>query len=337
MDEFTLINHIKQSTYQRDELIKGIGDDAAVFRLMHEDTVVAVDTFVEGVHFTKETLSPWQIGYRLLAVNLSDLAAMGATPLFYLVSLVIPDDVTDAYVVDIFTGMKSLASKYNVDLIGGDTVSGEQLSLSLTIIGSVPKAKARYRSDAVAGDIVFVTGTLGDARAGLALLLKEVSAPNDDFFKQKLIEKHQQPTPRIEFAQQLRRINRLALNDISDGIANELHEIAESSDVAIDIHDAHIPISPGLQLLSRAQQNEYKYFGGEDFELVGTVAAADFPLVQAIGEKLEIKITEIGLVSYNKERNSKVFVHQEGKIIRLKKQGYVHRSREINDEFNDDK
>lgn len=336
MDEFTLINRIKQSTYKRDELVKGVGDDAAVFRLNQKDTVVAVDTFVEGVHFTQKTLTPRQIGYRLLAVNLSDMAAMGATPLFYLVSLVIPDDVTDEYIVEIFSGMKQLAETYHIDLIGGDTVTGRELALSLTIIGSVSKEKARYRSKAQAGDVVFVTGTLGDSRAGLELLLNEVQVAPDDFLRNNLIRKHQEPCPRIEFAYKLRTIERVALNDISDGIANELHEIAVSSNVTITIDDAAIPISDGLQLFSKKQQHEYKYFGGEDFELVGTVNRADFPLVQASGGQLGIKVTEIGLVSYNKERNGKVFVYQDGKISRLLKHGYVHRSREKNDEINDD-
>lgn len=336
MDEFSLINQIQQSSYKRDELVRGIGDDAAVFRITQKNTVVAVDTFVEGVHFTKETLEPWQIGYRLLAVNLSDMAAMGATPLFYLVSLIIPSDIASTYVVEIFSGMKVLAQEYGIDLIGGDTVSGSEFVLSLTIIGSVPEEKARYRSDARDGDIVFVTGTLGDARAGLELLLNKDYVSPEDLLRQNLIRKHQKPSPRVSFAKELRPIERVALNDVSDGIANELHEIAASSDVTIEINDTSIPVSDGLRMFSAEEQYEFKYFGGEDFELVGTVAEADFPSVRKIGEKLAVTVTEIGRVTYDIERNGKVFIHQGGKTTRLPKHGYVHRSRESNGKINDD-
>src|SRR5699024_2895704 len=108
MDEYALIKKIIQPTYRRDELIKGIGDDSAVFRSSEADTVVAVDTFVENVHFTKETLAPWQIGYRLLGANISDMAAMGAEPLFYLVSIVLPNGIDDHFVVEVFSGMDQL-------------------------------------------------------------------------------------------------------------------------------------------------------------------------------------------------------------------------------------
>lgn len=331
MDEFALIKQITPSTYRRQELRKGIGDDAAVFRLQQQDTVVAVDTFVEHVHFTKETLTPFQIGYRLLAVNVSDMAAMGATPLFYLVSIVVPDELDERFVADVYSGMDALASTYKMDLIGGDTVSGTELTLSVTMIGSVLKEKTRLRSDAKDGDIVFVTGTLGDARAGLQLLLQKERIDRDDCLRQRLITKHQTPTPRVEFAQALQPLARVALNDVSDGIANELHEIAASSGVSIMIDDAAIPISDGLRLFSEAEQYEYKYFGGEDFELVGTVREADFPFVISIGEQLGLKITEIGSVSYNKERTGEVLIKRAGQINDLPKYGYVHKSRENND------
>lgn len=328
MDEFSLINRIKQMNYRQDSLIKGVGDDAAVFRTDSRDIVVAVDTFVEGIHFTEETLSPWQIGYRLLAVNLSDIAAMGAEPLFYLVSVVTPDRLQDKHLISIFDGMNFLAERYNIDLIGGDTVSGNELTLSVTVIGSVPKGKARYRTDAREGDVVFVTGTLGDARAGLQLLLEKRGINEDENVLTKLIQKHQQPEPRIHFAKQLQPLKRLALNDISDGLANELHEIAESSDVVIEIDDHAIPLSRGLQTFPKHEQDTYKYFGGEDFELVGTVCKNDFPFVKKVAEKLRVNITEIGSVSYNRERNGKVFVTKNGRVERLRKLGYVHRSKE---------
>ena len=162
MDEFSFINLIKQDYYTQSTLIKGVGDDGAVFRQSSKDIVTAMDTFVEDIHFSRKTMRPFYIGYRALAANISDLAAMGASPAFYLVSIIIPKSWSEDELLQIFTGMKTLAKTFNMDLIGGDTVSGQQLSISITVIGYVQRGKARYRSSAQDGDIVFVTGTLGD-------------------------------------------------------------------------------------------------------------------------------------------------------------------------------
>src|SRR5699024_8531183 len=144
--------------------------DAAVFRQTHQDIVTAVDTFVEDIHFSKKTMQAYHVGYRVLAANLSDMAAMGAKPAYYLTSIVVPEHWSMGELSSIFKGMKSLASNYNIDLIGGDSVSGEKLVISITVIGFVDKNKARFRHDAQAGDIVFVTGTLGDSQAGFYIL-----------------------------------------------------------------------------------------------------------------------------------------------------------------------
>src|SRR5699024_3573657 len=173
MDEFQFIDSIKQTTYNQPSLLKGIGDDAAVLRASNKDVVTAVDTFIEGIHFSKKTMNLFQAGYRILAANISDMAAMGAQPKFYLVSIVIPEGIKDEQLADIYAGMNDIATQYKMDLIGGDTVSGNQLVMSVTIIGDVERGKARYRSDAKPHDIVFVTGTLGASRAGLELLLTE--------------------------------------------------------------------------------------------------------------------------------------------------------------------
>src|SRR5690625_3808950 len=147
MDEFTLINKIKPSYYRQSSLIKGIGDDGAVFRETQRDIVTASDMFVENIHFSDQTMSPEEIGYRVLAVNLSDLAAMGATPLFYLVSIVVPKSWI-SNINRVFLGMNQLAKEYKMDLIGGDTVTGDHLVISVNIIGNVERNKARFRSSA---------------------------------------------------------------------------------------------------------------------------------------------------------------------------------------------
>lgn len=318
MDEFSLINKIKQTYYRQPSLIKGIGDDAAVFRETAGDMAVAVDTFVEGVHFTKETMDPFHVGYRGLAANLSDLAAMGAYPMYYLVSITIPEHWKEAGIAEIFDGMKTLANKYGTDLLGGDTVSGGNLVLSITVIGKTEKDKARYRSDAVADDLVFVTGTLGDSRAGLHILQYAVENTDKAYF----INRHRMPAPRIEFTQLLRNVKRMSLNDISDGLASEAHEIAEASKVSIVLEDQAIPVHPSLKEFLPQNQYNWKYFGGEDFELAGTVARKDWPHLQAAAKKLNLNITEIGYVINKSEEP--VYIKQENKWKPLEKAGYIH-------------
>ncbi|AIF42397.1 thiamine-phosphate kinase [Virgibacillus sp. SK37] len=319
MDEFSFIDSIKQRSYKQSSLLKGIGDDAAVFRQTSEDIVTAVDTFVEGIHFSRDTMQAFHIGYRALAANISDLAAMGATPAFYLTSLVKPESWHVQEVEGIFIGMKELANSYGMDLIGGDTVSGKQLTISITVIGYVPGGKARYRSVAQKDDIVFVTGTLGDSRAGLHLLTENNSYEHTEFF----IQRHRTPTPRVEFAKSLSKLSRIALNDISDGIANEAAEIAEASNVGILLYDESIPISPFYTQFSLKQQQEWKYFGGEDFELMGTVSAQEWPFVVQAAENTHTKISEIGIVTERSE-NSNVFMMKNNKKQRLNKCGYTH-------------
>lgn len=320
MDEFQFIESIKPKSYKQASLLKGIGDDAAVFKSNMEDTVVAVDTFVENVHFSKITTEPFHIGYRALAANISDMAAMGALPRFYLVSIVIPSSVDKRVLQEIFAGMNDLATRYGMDLIGGDTVSGEQLMISITIIGTVAKEKVRYRSDAKHNDIVFVTGTLGDARAGLYALLHNEDIVN----KRHFVQAHQMPEPRVTFANGLHEINRMALNDISDGIANELHEIANASGVTITIDDDKIPVHLNFSQFTTEQQFEWKYFGGEDFEIVGTTSMDNWHRIEKIADSLALPVTIIGDVTYNEKLDGQVFLRKGDQIEPLKKMGYTH-------------
>jgi len=319
MNEFELIDTIKQQTYRQTSLIKGVGDDAAVFRSDGYDVVTAVDTFVENVHFSKKTMDEVDTGYRVLAVNISDIAAMGASPKFYLVSIVIPPQLSDKQVQDIFKGMKEIASVYKMDLIGGDTVSGDSLMISVTVIGYVHRDKVRYRHDAMENDLVFVTGTVGDASCGLHILLNALDVDNSDYF----IARHRRPRPRVAFANDLQKISRLALNDISDGLANELHEIAEASNVTIQIDDNLIPISHAMHVFTKEEQDNWKYFGGEDFELLGTVSEQNWAQVVDVANKHGLQVTKIG--SVKPKSIAPVLLQQNNKNIPLEKKGFIHK------------
>lgn len=319
MDEFSFIDSIKQQFYRQSTLIKGIGDDAAVFRQSTQDIVTAVDTFVEDVHFTKNTMEAFHVGYRALSANISDLAAMGASPAFYLVSIVIPESWTERELVQIFSGMEKLASLFKMDLIGGDTVSGNELTLSVTVIGYAEKGKARYRNAACLGDIVFVTGTLGDSQAGYHILTNRGEYTDAEYF----IERHQLPSPRVEFAKRLKVLSRVALNDISDGLANEAAEIAEASQVSITLHDDIIPTSTFYNQFPKDLQHKWKLYGGEDFELLGTASSSDWEMVKELADETNTKITKIGYVTMDADYGS-VFLAQNNKRKRIYKQGYTH-------------
>ena len=317
MDEFKLINKIKQTYYRNASLIKGIGDDAAVFKQTNQSILTAVDTFVENIHFIKDkTMSTKQLGYRCLAVNISDLAAMGAVPRFYLVSVVIPRNWEELDVLNAFDGLSQLAKKHQMDLIGGDTVSGDTFVLSVTVIGYADEEKVRYRSDAKVDDIVFVTGTLGDAGIGLDILLNDLKINNQSYF----INRHQVPEPRVTFTQLLNKIDRLSLNDISDGLSSELNEIAKASNISIMINDKDIPVNKELKKLSDNQQIKYKYSSGEDFELVGTTSKKNWNQIKQAAKKAGILVTKIGQVVTS--TNEQVFVDNYNQI--LKSNGYIH-------------
>ncbi|WP_217587745.1 thiamine-phosphate kinase [Lentibacillus saliphilus] len=319
MNEFEFINTIKQNAYRQPSLIKGIGDDAAVFRQSSQDVVTAMDTFVEHVHFSKQTMSPSDIGYRVLAANLSDMAAMGAEPAFYLVSIVVGDHWKKNELQDIFKGMQELAKQYSIDLIGGDTVSGHELSITVTVIGYVIKERARFRSAARDGDVVFVTGTLGDAAAGLHMCLH----PGEYKDKHHFIRKHIRPEPRIAFARALTSLDRVALNDISDGIANEAYEIADASNVTVHLYNDKIPRHSGLKQFRASDVHNWVYFGGEDFELVGTVPEKDWEKVMTASEQTSVPVTKIGYISADNETGV-VYLHDQDEVIRLGQFGYHH-------------
>ncbi|WP_371069333.1 thiamine-phosphate kinase [Sediminibacillus sp. JSM 1682029] len=325
MDEFSFIRSIAPKVHRQSGLIKGIGDDTAVFRQPYQDIVTAVDTFVEGVHFTRKTMAPYHVGYRVLAANISDIAAMGGTPAFYMISIVIPEGWSEEDLASIYKGMDDLASLYHIDLIGGDTVSGKELSISVTIIGYVEQNKVRYRSHAREKDIVFATGTLGDASAGLDLLTNADSGRGlPEEARNYFIHRHRMPSPRVSFAKALHAAERVALNDISDGIANEAAEIAEASNVSLHLYDEQIPVHQSFKRFNREQQRKWKLFGGEDFELLGTIPERDWPIVLSAANKAMIPVAKIGVVTTPSSGAGNVVLHEGNRHTILDKAGYTH-------------
>ncbi|MDR7074988.1 thiamine-phosphate kinase [Fictibacillus barbaricus] len=320
-DEFEWIKSIIPSHSHQKNLLMGIGDDAAIWSVDEDmDQVVCVDTMVEGVHFTRDTLSPAQIGHKALAVNLSDIAAMGAIPQFYLVSIAISPECTEEELHDLYEGMRKLADLYKTDLIGGDTVSTKgPLVLTVTVIGKVEKGKSLYRKNAEPDDVVFLTGITGESAAGLQLLLSKTRQYSFNEAETSLTSQHQMPQPHIKQGRLLAKSGfRTALNDVSDGIASELNEIAEASDVTIHIDEEKLPISSILKSLSKNERLTYQLYGGEDYVLVGTMAEKDFNQVVSEFDKSFLPLYKIGRVTERGE--TAVLINQEP----LTKKGFNH-------------
>ncbi|HZH61461.1 MAG TPA: thiamine-phosphate kinase [Metabacillus sp.] len=324
MDEFDFINKVKPNRTFQQNVKVAIGDDAAIYESSQGyHQVVCVDTMVEGVHFLRGLSSPFEIGYKALAVNISDLAAMAATPLYYLVSLAVPANWQEDDLLGIYEGMKQLSEEYKMDLLGGDTVStSDKLVITVTVIGEVEQGRSTLRSKAKIDDIVFVTGTIGDSAAGLAILLGQATVHTQSL-KTYLIQKHKMPTPQVKVGRIAGGLNRASLNDVSDGLASELNEIAEASDVGIIIEEEALPISDELlSLQSSYNIQSWVLYGGEDFELVGTTSQESWEKLKHACDDIGVQVTKIGVVQPN--HNGVLLKTKNQDYIKLDKLGYNH-------------
>lgn len=294
--EFRLIERIRELTAQpRDDVRLGIGDDAAVLAPpAGKELAVAIDTLVEGVHFPRGT-APADLGWKALAVNLSDLAAMGASPAWALLALTLPG--ADAAFVEGFAeGFAKLAQPHRLALVGGDTTRGP-LTISVAVHGFVPPGQALTRAGARVGDAVLVTGTLGDAAAGLHLL--QHPRRDDDGragLRGFLIERLNRPTPRLATGTALRG-QATACVDVSDGLLADLGHICTASGVAAEIEAALLPRSSALlELHDDTTALHFALSGGDDYELCFTVPAARVAALQADLARLGCGATKIGRI-----------------------------------------
>ncbi len=281
--EFELIDRIRARTaLARADVHLGIGDDAALLAVPPGERLAAsTDTLVAGVHFPLDTAAA-DLGWKALAVNLSDLAAMGATPAWALLALTLPQ--ADARFVAAFAdGFAALAREYKLALVGGDTTQGP-LTITLTVLGFVPDGAALTRAGARAGDLVFVTGTLGDAAAGLhcrdraaADAERLLAAPTG--LREALIARLNRPLPRVAQGLVLRG-RASACIDVSDGLVADLGHLCEASGVGAEIDVDALPASPALLHLFDAEaRRAFQLGGGDDYELCFTAPAAAAPVL----------------------------------------------------------
>ena len=318
LGEFELIERYFKTPAVRDDVVLGTGDDCAVVDVpTGKQLVVTTDTLVNGVHFPVTT-SPENIAYKSVAVNLSDLAAMGAEPAWVTLSLTLPES-DENWLARFASSFIETLHNYNIQLIGGDTTHGP-LSITVQAMGLVADNHMMRRDAARSGDAIYVTGTIGDAATGLSLLFDE--APHDED-AEWLINRLNQPQPRVEFGRQAVQYCRCAI-DISDGLAADLGHIIKASRCGATVNLVDLPLS--RQLINKqggldAIDWNRVLTGGDDYELLLVVPDYKEQSLLAVASRLSLPLSKIGTI---KEEPGLSFIKEDNSVLTLNGSGYEH-------------
>ncbi|MFC1485114.1 thiamine-phosphate kinase [bacterium] len=314
MNEFDIIENIKKwvSSKEKQTSLIGIGDDAAVIPPFKDKLLISKDALVEGVHFTRNITSFYELGWKALSVNLSDIAAMGGMPLFALISFACPArNIKLENLKDFYNGFRELADLASgLQLIGGDTVkSKSDIFISVTILGKCLGGKPILRNNAQDQDYICATGTFGDAAFGLEKLLAGENI--DSFFANRF----NKPTPRFREGIIIGE-NQLAnaMMDVSDGLSFTLHEMAEKSDKKFEIYYDKIPVSKNLKQNSEKFM-DYALYGGEDYELI-------FCAPQKKLEDVKNLIPNATVIGRVKNGDGVKFLNSKGEAVCVERKGY---------------
>lgn len=324
LGEFGLIDLIKEDTiHNHGSVVVGIGDDAAVLLpTPRQLLLLTTDMLVESIHFDLTTTTPWQLGYKAMAVNFSDIAAMGGVPRHAVVSVALPQATPAEFVVNLYQGMKEICRQFGVNIVGGDTVASPQgLVINVMVSGEVEPANLVRRSGAQTGDIVAVTGRLGSSAAGLDLL--SIGDWEDFDFAWPLVTAHLTPRPQVELGPVLAVAGATSMDDISDGLASEAHEIAKASRVGIRLYAEHIPLADEVKETAEnlgKRALDYALYGGEDFQLIFTMEPSKYEALCAA--QPELPLVKVGEVV--DESQGVTLVDELGTIQVLEAKGYNH-------------
>lgn len=297
MGEFDLIgqyfNRNKRS--DRADILQNIGDDCAVVQIEpHQQIAITTDTLVSGTHFLP-SISPADLAYKSVAVNLSDLAAMGARPAWVSLALTL-SEVNHQWLSEFSQSLFAILDRYDVSLIGGDTTKGN-LSITLTAQGLLNKDSGLFRHNAQIGDWIFVSGSLGDSAAGLDLLLNQREIQTDS--EKYLLNRHLRPTPRVELGQLLTQFSQCAI-DISDGLLADLGHILHRSQCGAKIFVDKLPLASDLlATYSQEQAEQFALTGGEDYELCFTVSPKNLSAFENAVAELDVTCHCIGQITEN--------------------------------------
>lgn len=332
MDEFALIQRyfasLTPGVAVPRQVVLGVGDDCALLEVpSHQQLAVSIDTLVSGVHFLPDT-HPKDIAYKALAVNLSDLAAMGASPAWFTLALTLPE-VDEQWLQPFALGLALLSEQFNIPLVGGDTTRGP-LTITIQVAGHVLQGTALRRSGAVAGDDLYVSGVLGWGSLGLAALgykhliklPEEVAGKLEaelmlsETHKQCALDKLLRPMPRVSLGIALRELASSCI-DISDGIIADLGHLVAASGIGVQLDLSQLPIAPALTALPFPVQMAYASFG-DDYELLFSAPVHQRQAIEALQSSLQLPITRIG--SFSSELEG--IVDMEGHAVSVK--GYNH-------------
>ncbi|MEW8507971.1 MAG: thiamine-phosphate kinase [Candidatus Thiodiazotropha sp.] len=315
--EFDLISkYFSGMTQKRHDVLLGVGDDAALIRVPKGmDMAVSVDTMVAGVHFLPE-ISPADLGYKVLAVNLSDLAAMGAEPAWATLALTLPE-IDDQWIRGFCSGFTELATRFDLQLVGGDTTAGP-LSVTVQVQGLIPAGEGLRRSGARAGDAIYVTGSLGGA--ALALRCKQQGV-DDGEVMDRLRMRLDRPVPRVEAGLALRGIASSAI-DVSDGLAADLGHILKSSGVGASVDLGALPLSqPVADALRESGDWSLVVAGGDDYELCFTMPPDQQDQLTRLVKRAGVTMTRIGVVE---EGEGLRCLRQDGSLWHSEHAGFEH-------------
>lgn len=307
LGEEALIEHLvskhllPSAAADREGLVVGVGDDAAVLSIAGsgEHVIVTTDMLIEGVHFRLDWITPYELGWRSVAANISDIAAMGGTPTWTFVSIGLKPDTELSFVDELYRGMTECARLFGSEVVGGDTNSAQANSvISVTQMGRVEPDRVALRSTAQIGDRILVTGWLGDSVGGLELLLKHGPQKAREI-SETLVYSHMTPTPRVSEARAAVGTRGVrAMMDLSDGLGADLPKLCKASAAGAVVHADKLPISDELRRVAESlgmSAIELAASGGEDFELLMTVAPEDVEhVIRAMGEHTKTPVTEIG-------------------------------------------
>ena len=326
LDEFDLIERYFAPLAGGEPGAFGLTDDAAEFAVTPgKRAVITTDAIVSGVHFPA-TEEPQAIASRLVRVNLSDLAAMGARPRVYMLAMALPDSTTSQWIAAFAKGLADEQQRYGITLIGGDTTRSDgALMLALTMIGEVSDNLMLLRSGASVEDDIYVSGTIGDAELGRALTEARIDAP-DEAARTYLIRRFRVPNPRVDLGMQLAGLASAA-TDISDGLVADLNHICRASRVSAEVELARLPLSAAAQRLVTDDQqlNVSLLTGGDDYELVFTAPKNVSERLQQVAANSGVELTRIGRVTGGDAQPNAVVVRDaKGRNVEVSNGGYQH-------------
>ena len=329
-NETEIISRFRKRTRVNDQVLIGIGDDAAVIKTtVDTDLVACCDLMVEGVHFRTEWTTPRLLGRKALAVNLSDIAAMGALPKFAMISIALPHLYSAEFIDELFGGISELAEKAGVSIVGGDTSGSVQsLFIDISVIGECGNGKAIARHGAQIGEKVYVSGSLGASALGLSFLeagfrLSDVRVMGEA--GQQAVLKHLAPEPKVRLGRALGEAGlATAMIDISDGLSTDLTHILEESSVGATIHASALPVHTcvmsAAESVSVFDATTLALNGGEEYELLFTARPEDHDRLIFLAKTLGERLTHIGEIDDGKELR----LEKNGQIELIQPRGYEH-------------